>query len=324
MFFSTNIQTDFFDMKYLYIYPYVKIIHGSRSSLLLNFINGDIFKLDSQFIKFIKLYSKTSIKQLYEKYAYEETNKFVEFITENNLGKILSYKNLPGIIQPSTKLKNWQIEIVELELSDSTIKNFKYIYEKLNSYNCHTYFFIINEGNNKLNLIFSFLEKLSFSFNLVFNFDFIDKYYLEKLSSIKNLFFAYFRTWNDNSISISEYAPFFKLINEYQKIQVTKGIYEISQEVHPYFYSRIYINGEGKYSNSYNDQSFIGNFLHDSSKKIIRQLIKSKYWEIKRDDIIDCKECEFRYCCIDNKIPKKYGINTYRLTTNCKFSPYEA
>ena len=320
--FLINFQIIFFNMKYLYKYPYVKIVHGIRKSIIFNHINGDVFNLNSQFIPLTKLIDTHSISKLFKENDKNIVSHFISFFVQKKMGIVMEKSNFPNIPNLIPRYTYNQIEIVEIELSDFTINNFKSIHEKLNSLKCHTYFFILNDSLNKD--IIEFLNKMSISFNLVINKCFpelISKCYLNEIYSNPALFFTYFRCW-PKSIDIRPYSQWIKIINEYWKIQFTKNIYNISKIGHPYFHSRIFINKYGEYSNSYRDVTFLGDFINRPNQFVIKSLLTQKYWTIKREFITECQDCEFRYSCIDNSLPAPLELNNmYKLKTKCKFSP---
>lgn len=154
-------------MKYLYKYPYVKIVHGIRNSIIFNLINGDIFNIELQFIPIVKLIKTHSIAQLVKKYDKIIISQFIAFIVQNKLGILMEQRNFPKITKVIPNYKYNQLEIAEIELSSFTIKNFNNIYRKLNSLKCHTYFFILND--DFINDYFEFLNGINISFNLVIN-----------------------------------------------------------------------------------------------------------------------------------------------------------
>lgn len=41
----------------------------------------------------------------------------------------------------------------------------------------------------------------------------------------------------------------------------------------------------------------LGNILHESLRNILRECRQEKYWNLTKDRVNICKECEFRYCC---------------------------
>lgn len=57
--------------------------------------------------------------------------------------------------------------------------------------------------------------------------------------------------------------------------------------------------------------------------KIISLPKCSNLWNITKDQIEVCKNCEFRYICPDNRIPLKRKENDYYHQTDCNYDPYK-
>jgi radical SAM protein with 4Fe4S-binding SPASM domain len=50
----------------------------------------------------------------------------------------------------------------------------------------------------------------------------------------------------------------------------------------------------------------------------------TKLWNIKKDDTKVCKDCEYRYMCVDDRIPIKISETEYKYSTECGYNPYIA
>lgn len=46
-----------------------------------------------------------------------------------------------------------------------------------------------------------------------------------------------------------------------------------------------------------------------------------KYWHIKKDDCNYCKDCEYRYMCLDNRVPIKQINNLWEFDASCAYNP---
>lgn len=87
-----------------------------------------------------------------------------------------------------------------------------------------------------------------------------------------------------------------------------------------YFYQKIFID----------DNGFIRNApLCSSQGNVSNTLIKSiltpdfkKYWFSNKDNTIVCKDCEYRYMCIDSRIPKEINKEFWGHNNNCNYNPY--
>ena len=43
-----------------------------------------------------------------------------------------------------------------------------------------------------------------------------------------------------------------------------------------------------------------------------------KYWSVNKDVIDECKDCELRYMCVDNRVPKQSKEGSYFFTSKCE------
>lgn len=66
-----------------------------------------------------------------------------------------------------------------------------------------------------------------------------------------------------------------------------------------------------------------GNIKDNSLDNIVQNSIK-KYWQLNKDQIIICKDCEFRYTCNDCR-PLVRGVtnNLYSKSPDCLYNPYD-
>ena len=49
-----------------------------------------------------------------------------------------------------------------------------------------------------------------------------------------------------------------------------------------------------------------------------------KFWNVHKDVCDVCKDCEFKYMCVDNRIPQKKNEKEWFHTTECNYNPYIA
>ena len=58
----------------------------------------------------------------------------------------------------------------------------------------------------------------------------------------------------------------------------------------------------------------------------LRSTIETKefqhYWNVKKDDSSVCSDCEFRYACMDRRIPEPRLVLGWFHATECPYNPY--
>lgn len=65
-----------------------------------------------------------------------------------------------------------------------------------------------------------------------------------------------------------------------------------------------------------------GNISHTTIEEAIEKPKFKKYWKINKDQIIGCKDCEFRYICTDCRAFKEDPKDDYSKPLKCGYSPY--
>ncbi len=68
-------------------------------------------------------------------------------------------------------------------------------------------------------------------------------------------------------------------------------------------------------------QSF-GNIKDTTLKKALDHKDFKKYWNITKDQIEVCKDCEFRYVCTDCRAYKENPEDDYSKPLKCGYNPY--
>ena len=87
---------------------------------------------------------------------------------------------------------------------------------------------------------------------------------------------------------------------------------------------KLCIDSKGNVKNCIAMNESFGNIYDDSCslKDIIQDNNFQKYWNICKDKVDVCKDCEFRYMCSDCRCYLKEPENIYSQPLNCKYNPY--
>jgi len=96
-----------------------------------------------------------------------------------------------------------------------------------------------------------------------------------------------------------------------------------SQKHHTYFNRKLFISSRGSIKNAPECEEIIGNI---NSKEELIKLIEleanQKYWHVTKDMSDVCKHCEFRYMCMDNRIPYQRKNGEWYHKEECDYNPY--
>lgn len=132
----------------------------------------------------------------------------------------------------------------------------------------------------------------------------------------KNIFFNFFKP------AFSEYQN--KLTTD--KLVINKEHFLEAYNFHSYYHAKVYIDRAGYIKNGLNHPENFGN-LNGITKALFFQIISSDAFrelgEINKNDTLVCADCEFRYMCIDSRVPIKGDKGWYH-ETECAYNPYLA
>jgi hypothetical protein len=110
------------------------------------------------------------------------------------------------------------------------------------------------------------------------------------------------------------------------KFSINKHLFEESQTHHTYFHKKMYIDALGNISNAPEYAAVFMNLFDSYSKSKAEKIVASekfrKYWNVKKDDCLVCKDCEFRHMCVDNRLPYKTKNGLWGHRESCNYNPY--
>jgi SPASM domain peptide maturase of grasp-with-spasm system len=103
---------------------------------------------------------------------------------------------------------------------------------------------------------------------------------------------------------------------------VSIPLFSESQKHNTYFNRKICIDGNGDFKSSSHFATSYGNVLTLSAEEAISAKGFKNLWDINKDMIDVCKECEFRHMCVDSCTPKQREDGTWYRFKECSYNPY--
>jgi SPASM domain peptide maturase of grasp-with-spasm system len=97
-----------------------------------------------------------------------------------------------------------------------------------------------------------------------------------------------------------------------------------AQFFHTYYNRKVAIDSDGNIKNCTSQIISYGNVETDDIETIISKKEFQKLWFVKKDHTIVCQDCEYRYMCIDSRVPVKVGPKLWKHNQVCNYNPYEA
>lgn len=103
---------------------------------------------------------------------------------------------------------------------------------------------------------------------------------------------------------------------------INKTFFNMSRNKNNYHFGHLYIDCNGTIYNDEYNLNIFGNIFKDKAKDIIEKPGFKKYWDITKDKIHVCKDCEFRYICTDCRAYVEDPDDIYSKPLKCGYNPY--
>lgn len=94
----------------------------------------------------------------------------------------------------------------------------------------------------------------------------------------------------------------------------------------PYFNKKIYIGANGDIKNAPETLEVFGNIVADPGyllADIVSQESFQSLWGVHKDLCEVCRDCEYRYMCVDNRLPSKKGEGEWYYEEPCNYDPHK-
>jgi len=111
--------------------------------------------------------------------------------------------------------------------------------------------------------------------------------------------------------------------NSEHYFQVTIDIYMEALRHNLFYNKKIFIDGEGTIYNDVNLTKEFGNITQINDLKALSENADfTWHWHIPKTEIDICKHCEFRYLCLDSRVPIKRESGGYYHELECNYNPF--
>ena len=151
--------------------------------------------------------------------------------------------------------------------------------------------------------------------NLIFSVNFFGaKNIARKTELYNNIYFNFFEE------EFSEYKCKLTL----DKLNINTEHFLEAYNFHSYYFGKVYVDCEYNIKNGLNNSESFGN-IKSSTKELFLSTISSDSFRelgnITKSNTLVCCDCEFRYMCVDSRVPVKGDENWYH-EVECSYNPY--
>jgi len=115
-----------------------------------------------------------------------------------------------------------------------------------------------------------------------------------------------------------------KNLNHPSYFNTSTSLFTEAHHHHSYFNRKVVIDENGEIKNCSSLSKSFGNINEISIAEVIQQEGFKSLWDVKKDNTLICKDCEFRYMCMDMREPLKNSEGMFYHQQACNYDPYTA
>lgn len=341
-------------MMYFKLFANCLITKGFLRSLICDLQRQTYVIIPNDFVEIIdKLNNSTSIEDVYKYYGTDNEktiSEYIDYLNANEFGffcdTIDEFNNFPALKTDFIEAK--KITNAVIEYSSIVENKLHVIAKQLNDLQCKNLIFFIFEKIDiqKLKSIIDyFIDTRLSSMEIICEYheDVNDLFFKELNSTISSLTkvifynapFEKFSAWDKEILfdrvitkkNINSFKHCGIVHTKYFNTNFPKVLEAINHN--SCLHKKISIDVTGNIKNCPAMPESFGNITEVSLQNALENKDFKKYWNITKDDIQTCKECEFRYVCTDCRaFTERTHISSNHIDTSkplkCGYNPYTA
>lgn len=334
---------------FLKLFNSVKITKGAKNSIIFDANNGFLRLIPNTFFDLLsnEMRNYSRLKKKLDNDTLEVLDEYLNFITDNNLGFIVYSKkkllSFQGVSNFNETLSNCDYLILDVNnsniLNDNLIQqictlNIKYLqFRFLDKVEVDEIIKVIsiieifNDSNiNEISIVVKYNTKLLFFIKENY-FKISNKFLHFVLHSSNEQDFQIldhvYLTFINNTIGIPLGCGVINLKN----VNLNRIFYLEAQQHNSCLNKKISIDSEGNIRNCPSMPQSFGNIKDTTLEEALSHPDFKKYWNLTKDTIEVCKDCEFRYICTDCRAyterthENKEGLDISK-PLKCGYNPY--
>lgn len=321
-------------------------VRGSEESIIIDLQNNEYIYIPNLLFDVIKINQNKTVKDtkiFFNNELDEGVDNYFKYLTEIGYGFFLD--NVESFPQLSLEWSSpLEVNNAILEISEDC--NYDYIsaIKQLNDLGCSSLQLRINKIKSRETI----LEVLQASHNsrirsleivipeLLFDSSFSD--YLENIENRISIYIVH-SIADENKVKElygkSKYYEQKRLLftpkvitsstadaKTKENLVVNVDFFCEAQKFNVALNRKVCIDNDGNFKNFLSHKIVYGNLNNKSITELINDSQFTKKWFINNDNIAICKDCQFRYSCLDNTDIEFDGTSWHKIE-NCGFDPYK-
>ncbi|MDP2540237.1 grasp-with-spasm system SPASM domain peptide maturase [Tenacibaculum discolor] len=319
--------------KYVRMFSNCIPVLGKDKSVIYDLQRKQMFNIPNDLYSFIQLFEEYTISEIFElcgKDNEQVVEEYLQFLTNKELTFLIDKEELE--LFPKLSMK-WtfpaKISNAIIEISEITYPLFEKILAYLTALGCE-YLYLKIDAPKSFLLMKDIMEKLTISsiFSVVFETPFNEgkkitdyEQLIVENKRIETIFLLSDEQLKTSSSKILITSPKQFVNKKEYFFKINISLFTESQKYNTYFNKKIFINKEGGVLNAPETEELFGNITRLKLKEL-EAVVDSeqfqKYWSVNKDVIDECKDCELRYMCVDNRVPKQSKEGSYFFTSKCE------
>ncbi|MEO5776229.1 MAG: grasp-with-spasm system SPASM domain peptide maturase [Flavobacterium sp.] len=318
------------------------ITRGKNRSIILDLQREKFLEIPDTMQEVIEEFeSKKNIGEIYNLYGIENRaiiDEYLNFLIDNEFGFITDFDEFDLFIKMDNSFEIPScISNCIIEISNKTIDKFESSMKSLEKLFCKNIQLVCYEEINleKLKRILEITKSFNFSTELILKysdqvFNFIPEINKYNFQITKLTLHSALRKYTKIEIStfdvdfIDYELKSFKScgVIDAKYFNVNKNKVLESMNYNSCLNKKISIDKDGNIKNCPSMIESFGNIQETTLEEALNQPNFKKYWNINKDQIDICKDCEFRHICTDCRAYIESPEDKYSKPLKCGYNPY--
>jgi len=330
---------------FIKLYSNCIIVNGKKRSLLCDLQKEKSYYVPNELHEISTWFDQVSIEEIKKKCNSERINViegYIEFLITNEFAFYCSNNELEFFPKLSME---WdfpaQISNAVLDIDKQSKFDFHNVFLQLEAMGCRDVQLRINDvfSLSEIAKILSSAENRTIkSIELFLNYDpnIEDEIYVQLSYKFPRITGFYLHSSDKDEILIETSVPPLVIAKISQKINyrkhcgvfderffaVTTELFTESQHHNTCLNRKISIDVTGEIKNCPSMEESFGNIRVTTLEEALATKGFTKYWNIKKDQISVCKDCEFRHICTDCRGFLEDPEDIYSKPLKCGYDPY--
>ena len=315
-------------------------VKGATRGIIYDLQREDFDYIPLSMLEIIENYDGETISKIISDYGLENKNTVLEYFNFLYEKEYIFFSNLPKEQFPSYNEsfeRPFYISNIIIDISHEVYKNIDHIYNQIEDIGCEAVLFRFFDTGILSQYLLKLLEKFNDSSVRTIEIIVPAKHNLDlenisqeygKISKI--VVFSSLK----NSVKVLKSHTLLvelteiltessKNVIDLRNFIVCMKLFMESKNYNNFYYKKMYIDGKGEIRNATELDTSFGNIKETKLEEVLNNESYKKYWNVKKDNIKNCKDCEYRYMCIDSR-ELKYNNKEeiWEAEGTCPYNPY--